>query len=115
MIKIISYRLQFIDSSRFMANSLSNIVINNAEGIHKIKCKYDHDDKNCETCEIKYKDCLSFLEHTHFKYDLIKINVYVVIRIKNEILKKQFFNTYKLSNHDINKVLFTVAKTFLPL
>ena len=51
--KIISYRLQFIDSTRFMACSLSNLVNNFAEGIHKIKCKHKHDDKKCETCGIK--------------------------------------------------------------
>ena len=36
--KMISYRLQFIDSARFMASSLSNLVNNLPEGIHKIKC-----------------------------------------------------------------------------
>ena len=34
-----SYSLQFIDSARFLASSLSNLVNNLAEGIHKIKCK----------------------------------------------------------------------------
>ena len=50
--KNISYILQFIDSARFMASSLSNLVNNLSEGIHKIKCKYRHDDKKCETCRI---------------------------------------------------------------
>ena len=36
--KTISYKLQLIDSARFMASSLSNLVDNLAEGIHKIKC-----------------------------------------------------------------------------
>ena len=36
---IISYKMKFIESARFMANSLSNFVDNLAEGIHKIKCK----------------------------------------------------------------------------
>ena len=35
--KNISYILQFIDSTRFMASSLSNLVNNFSEGIHKIK------------------------------------------------------------------------------
>ena len=55
--KVISHRLQFIDSARFMASSLVNVVNNLAEGSYKIKCKYGHDSKKCETCEIKYKDC----------------------------------------------------------
>ena len=47
--KNINFRLQFIDSARFMASSLSNLVNNLSEGIQKIKCKHGHDDKKCET------------------------------------------------------------------
>ena len=54
--KTISYRLQFIDSARFMASSLSNLVNNFAEGFHKIKCKKEHDTKKCETGGIKRKN-----------------------------------------------------------
>ena len=46
--KNISYLLQFIDSSRFMASSISNLANNISEGIHRIKYKYRHDDKNYE-------------------------------------------------------------------
>ena len=35
----ISYKIKFIDRARFMATSLSNLVDNLTEGIHKIKCK----------------------------------------------------------------------------
>ena len=38
-----------------MASSLSNLVNNLAEEIHKIKCKYGHDNKKRETCGIKYQ------------------------------------------------------------
>ena len=48
--KNISYILQFIDSARFVASSLSNLVNNLSEGIHGIKYKFGHDDKKCETC-----------------------------------------------------------------
>ena len=44
-----SYILQFTDSARFMASSLSNLVNNLSEEIHRIKCKLGHDNKNCET------------------------------------------------------------------
>ena len=37
--KNISYILQFIDSARLMASSLSNFVNNHSEGIHKTKGK----------------------------------------------------------------------------
>ena len=39
-IKTISYRLQSIDSTRFMASLLPNLVNSLAGGIHRIKCKY---------------------------------------------------------------------------
>ena len=55
-----------------MASSLSNLVNNYAEGIHKIKCKYQHDDKKCETCGIKYKDCECCLEYTNVNNNLIE-------------------------------------------
>ena len=55
--KHLSYILQFIDSARSMASSLSNLVNNLSEGIHRIKCKFGHYDKKCETCRIKYKYC----------------------------------------------------------
>ena len=35
----ISYILKFIDSARFMASSLSSLVYNLSEGIHRIKCR----------------------------------------------------------------------------
>ena len=44
---------KFIDSARFMASSLSNLVNNLSDEIHRIKCKYGHDDKKCKTCRIK--------------------------------------------------------------
>ena len=55
-----------------MASSLSNLVINLAEGVHDIKCKYGHDNKNCETCGIKYKDCECCVEYTNVKDDLVE-------------------------------------------
>ena len=36
--KNISYILQFIDSARFITNSLSKLVCSLSEGIHEIKC-----------------------------------------------------------------------------
>ena len=42
---IISYTLKFIDSTRFMGSSSSNIVDGPAEGIHRIHCEYGNDNK----------------------------------------------------------------------
>ena len=54
--KTISYILQFIDRAKFMASSLSDLVSNLADIIHKIECKYGHEDKKCEIYEIKYNE-----------------------------------------------------------
>ena len=63
--------LQFIDSATFMTSSLSNLVNNFAEGVHRIKCKFRHNDKKSGTCRIKYKYCNCFLEYKNFKDYLI--------------------------------------------
>ena len=57
----------FIDSTRFMANSLSNLVNSLSGGIHKIKCKYGHDDKKRKACRNTYKICDYFSEYTILK------------------------------------------------
>ena len=59
-----NYRLTFTDITRFMAYSLSNLVNNLFEGIHKVKCKYGYDDKKSEICRTKYKYCDCFPEYT---------------------------------------------------
>ena len=65
--KTISYKLQFIDSTRFMAILLSNFYDNLTEGVHYIKYKYGHDNKKWEMCGVEYKDCECFLEYTIIK------------------------------------------------
>ena len=55
------YILQFIDRARFMASSLSNLVSNLFERIHRIKCKCKHDDKKYEICGINKSIATAFL------------------------------------------------------
>ena len=55
-----------------MESSLSNLVNNLSGGICRIKCKYEHDIEECNTCGIKCKYCGSFLEYTNVKDDLIE-------------------------------------------
>ena len=48
-----------------METSLSYLVDNLAEGIHKIDNKNNNNkNKKCETCRIVYIDCESCLEYT---------------------------------------------------
>ena len=49
-----------------MTGSLSNLVNNLSDGIHRIKYKYGHDDKKCETFRINYKYSDCFLESRKF-------------------------------------------------
>ena len=87
----ISYKIKFIDGARFMATSLSNLVDNLTEGIHKIKCK------ECDCCceNESMKDSL-------IKNKCLSCNKNYSNKIDEE-LKKRFKNTFKFSNNDINK------------
>ena len=94
----VSYKIKFIDSARFMAISLSNLVDNLTEEIHKIKCK----------------DCDCFLEYESVKKNLIKckclfFNKDCLNKIDEE-LKKRFKNTFKFSNNSIKKFILLLRK-----
>ena len=94
----ISYKINFIDSARFMASPLSNLVDNLAEGIHKNKCK----------------DCDCFIEYESVKDILIKYQCLSCSKdYSNKLdkkLKKQLKNTFKFSNNDINKSILFLRK-----
>ena len=55
-VETISHKIKFINSVRFIATSLSNLVDNLAEGIHKVK----------------RKDCDYFLEYGSVRENLIR-------------------------------------------
>ena len=44
-----------------MASSLTDHLNNLAEGIHRIKCKYGHDNKNVKLVELNTKIASAFL------------------------------------------------------
>ena len=96
--------LQFTDSGSFMVSSLSNLVNELSEEIHRINCKYGHDDKKCETCGTKFKYCECFLGYTNFKDDLIEHKCLLCnknCQIKfDKKFKERFFYPCKYSNHD---------------
>ena len=79
---------------------------------------YVNDDKNCETCGIKYKRCNCFLDYKNFKDDLIEYKCLCCNKNHqykfDEKLKKRFFNTCKLSHHEIDKFILLLQKDICP-
>ena len=97
-----------------MTSSLSNLVNNLFEGIPRIKCTFEHNNKKCETCGIEYKYCDCFLEYTNLKHNLIQYKCLCCNKNYqykfDEKLRERFFNTYKFSNHDNNKFILLFQK-----
>ena len=91
-----------------MANSLSNLVNNPSEGIHKINVNTDMI-KNVKVAELNINIATAFKEYTGFINDLIKYKCLCCNKNYqdkfDEKLKERFFNTYKFSNHDNNKFI----------
>ena len=86
-----------------MGRSLSNLVDNLAEGIHKIKWN---------------KRLRSIFEYGSIKESLMKykfLSCYkeYLTKIDNE-LKKRLNNTFKFSNNDINKFILLLIKDVYP-
>ena len=84
-------------------SSLSNLVDNQSQGIHKIKCK----------------DCGCFLEYKPAEVNLIIYECLSCIEFYskklNEKLKKKFNNTIKFSNNDIIiKFILLLRKSVYP-
>ena len=97
-----------------MASSFSNLVNNLSEEIHKIKCKYGHDNKKCEPCGIKYKYCDYFNQYVNFKHDLIEhkclcCNTNYQHKF-DEKLKERLFNAYKFFTLNNNKFISLLRK-----
>ena len=98
--RIITYKLKFIDSFRFMSTSLSKIVDNLSE-IYK---------KECEGC----KSVCDFIRFQNNKLHY-KCNECKKRRLKpiNRLIKK-FPNIYQFSNGDINKFVLLLRKGVYP-
>ena len=93
-----SYKIKFIDSAKFTATSLPNLVDNLTEGIHKIKSK----------------DCDCFLEYESVKDNLAKCKCLPGNNDNsnkiNVELKKRLKNTFKFFDNDISKLIFLLKK-----
>ena len=94
----ISYKMESIDSARFMAGLLSTFIDNLKDGINKIICK------NC---------------HCFFEYNRVNDNLKVLINKNysnniNEKLKKRFKNKFKFSNNNIDRFILVLRKGVYP-
>ena len=94
--KTISYKLQFIDSARFKASLLPNLVDNLAEGIHKVNGKMNAIVKKYEMCGIKYRKCYWFFEYPKVQDDLILCKCLYCNRNYDDVLKNRFVDTYNI-------------------
>ena len=101
----LTYYISLIVQDLWQVN-LSNFVNNLSEGIHRIKCKFGHNDEKDETYGIKCKYCNCFPEYTN---DLIEYKWLChkksYQRRFDEKLKELFFNISKFSNIDNNKFI----------
>ena len=95
---IISYKIMFVDSFKFMSSSLSNLVDNLSEGFHNDRC-------------IACKSCLDYMttkdEQLIFRCFEYKKNYEKGF---NKELIKRFANIYEFCNEDINKFIMLLRK-----
>ena len=99
----ITYKIKFIDSYRFMSSSLSKLVDNLSEGIHKNKC-------------LDCNSCLDYVRITKNEKLLLKCfncNNYYKKKFNKELFKK-FKNTYSFCNNDLNKFILLLRKGVYP-
>ena len=92
----ISYKIEFIDSFRFMSSSLSNLVDNLSEGLHSDKCTDCKSSLDYMTIKDDQENCTQFI----FRCFECKKNYKKKF---NKELIKRFANTYEFCNKDINK------------
>ena len=100
--EIISDEIKFIDSARFMASSLSNLVGNLTEEIHTTKCK------DCD-CFFEYERVKDIL----IKYECLSCNKDYSNKLDEE-LKKKLQTTFQFSNNDINKFILLLKNGVYP-
>ena len=97
----ISHKIIFIDSARFTASSLSNLDYDLAEGIHTIKSKV------CD-CFLEYE----IVNENLIKHKCLFFNKSYSSEI-DENLKKQFKNTFRFSDNDINTFILLLIKVYI--
>ena len=104
--KIIIHKLKFIDSYRFMSDSLSSVADNLSE-INKKKCKSCME-RNSTISECEY---IGF-KNNRLNYKCQKCNDKLYKPI-NRLIEK-FPNTYQFCNKDLNKFALLLRKGVYP-
>ena len=98
----ISYKINFINSCRFMSTSLSNLVGNLSEGLHNHRC-------------IDCKSCLDYMttndEQLIFRCFRCKKNYE---KDFNKELIQRFANIYEFCNEDLNNIILLLRKGVYP-
>ena len=98
----ISYKIQFIDSCRFMSTSLSNLVSNLSEGLYNDRC-------------IDFKSCLNYMttkdEQSIFRCFRCKKNYEK--NFDKELIQR-FAKIYEFCNRDLNKFILFLRKGIYP-
>ena len=104
--KLITHKLKFIDSYRFMPTSLSNLTDNLSE-INKKECKSCKERENISiNCKcINHKD-----NRLIYKCKRCNSKSYKSI----DALKEEFPNTYRFCNKDLNKFILLLRKGVYP-
>ena len=100
--KSITYKGKFLDSFRFMSNSLSNIVDNLSAGLHNDKCT------DC-------KSCLDYMTFRDFQliFRCFKCKKNYKKEVNKELIKR-FANICEFCNKDINKFILLLRKGVYP-
>ena len=98
----ITYKVKFIDSYRFMATSLSNLVDNLTDNIHNDKC-------------VKCKSNLCFVRAMNetLLFKCIDCEKEYEKGFNKELLER-FSNTYEFCGNDLNKFLILLRKGVYP-
>ena len=97
-VKTILSKIKFIHIARFLGSSLTNLVDNLIEWIHKIKYK-DFD------CILEYEN----VKHNFIKYKCLSCSKDYSNKLDEEI-KKKFKNTFNFCNNGINKLIYRLRK-----
>ena len=98
----ITYKIKFIDSSRFMATSLSKLVDNLTENVHNDKC---------DKCKSNFCFVRAMNETLLFK--CIDCEKEYEKEFNKELLER-FSNTYEFCDNDLNKFLILLRKGVYP-